>query len=233
MWVRAGRVSVHDVGQFTPPMRLQELGERRCEIPPECTGYVDTTRIDIEVGLFPAGANWSVVVVDPDGTWFGSRSIDPLRYTREALAVGAAAVSVAMPRPPAAWRRAVHREPSGAAALPARGRGTHTVVPPRATRIRRDDGQEDCAVDTARQAKRVGRDHRAAMRRHWTPGWRPAVHSGLGVHAHVSQRHIPLHHVAGGRSRWLARSVGGDTTAPATARGVPVARQQARRRVRL
>lgn len=42
--------------------------EREFEIPPDRTVYVDTTRIDVEAGLFPADTSWSVVVVDPDGT---------------------------------------------------------------------------------------------------------------------------------------------------------------------
>ena len=62
------RVEVHGSGFRPGAVVFVRWGEREFEIPPERTGYVDATRIDIEVGLFPADTTWSVVVVDPDGT---------------------------------------------------------------------------------------------------------------------------------------------------------------------
>jgi len=62
------RVEVHGRGFRPGSVVVVAWGERVFEIPPERTSFVDGTRIDVEVGLFPADTTWSVVVVDPDGT---------------------------------------------------------------------------------------------------------------------------------------------------------------------
>ena len=62
------RVEVHGRGFRPGATVVISWAEREFEIPPDRTVYVDTTRIDVEAGLFPADTSWSVVVVDPDGT---------------------------------------------------------------------------------------------------------------------------------------------------------------------
>ena len=61
------RVEIHGRGFRPGSVVFVYWGEREFEIPPERTTYVDATRIDVEVGLFPADTSWAVVVVDPDG----------------------------------------------------------------------------------------------------------------------------------------------------------------------
>ena len=62
------RIEIHGRGFRPRAVVFVYWGERAFEIPPERTGFVDSTRIDVEVGLFPPDTTWSVVVVDPDGT---------------------------------------------------------------------------------------------------------------------------------------------------------------------
>ena len=62
------RVEVHGRGFRPGSVVVVSWGDRVFEIPPERTSYVDATRVDVEVGLFPADTTWSLVVVDPDGT---------------------------------------------------------------------------------------------------------------------------------------------------------------------
>lgn len=62
------RIEIHGRGFRPGAVVIVSWGERAFEIPPERTSFVDASRIDVEVGLFPADTTWSVVVVDPDGT---------------------------------------------------------------------------------------------------------------------------------------------------------------------
>ena len=62
------RIEVHGRGFRPGAVVFVYWGDNEFEIPPERTSFVDEHRIDAEVGLFPGDTNWSVVVVDPDGT---------------------------------------------------------------------------------------------------------------------------------------------------------------------
>lgn len=62
------RIEVHGRGFRPGAVAFVYWGDNEFEIPPERTAFVDEQRIDVEVGLFPADTNWTVVVVDPDGT---------------------------------------------------------------------------------------------------------------------------------------------------------------------
>lgn len=62
------RIEVHGSGFRPGAAVVVYWGEREFVVPLERTAYVDATRIDVEVGLFPADTAWSVVVLDPDGT---------------------------------------------------------------------------------------------------------------------------------------------------------------------